>query len=90
MDRFSAHELQRNPAPVQEAAFKAPVAITYHGRDRLIIMSVDEYERLKRRDRQVFRIEELPEDYVELLKEPYSDPEQDALNYLLDDLHGPS
>jgi hypothetical protein len=48
-------------------------------------MSTDEYERLKRRDRQSLRIENLPEEYVELLKEPYSNPEQDALNYLLDE-----
>ena len=90
MNRFSAHELQRNPGPIREAAIKSPVAITYHGRDRLIIMSVDQYQRLKRRDRQVFRIEDLPRDYIEILREPYSAPEQDALNHLLDDLHGAS
>jgi len=85
MDRFTAQDLQRNPGPVQQAAGKTPVAITYRGRDRFVMMSTDEYERLKRRDRQSFRIEDLPEEYVELLKEPYSNPEQDALNYLLDE-----
>ena len=36
---------------VKDKALKAPLAITWNERDRLVILSVDEYERLKRRDR---------------------------------------
>jgi PHD/YefM family antitoxin component YafN of YafNO toxin-antitoxin module len=36
-----------------------PVTITRNGRDRLVVLSVEEYERLKQWDRRVRRIEEL-------------------------------
>ena len=35
-----------------------PVTITSNGRDRLVMMSVEEYRRLKRRDREVLRSED--------------------------------
>ena len=35
----------------QEVALTEPVAITRNGRERVVILSVDEYHRLKRRDR---------------------------------------
>ncbi|HWK48079.1 MAG TPA: type II toxin-antitoxin system Phd/YefM family antitoxin [Stellaceae bacterium] len=85
MRRFSALDLQRSIAPVQEAAIKEPVAITHHGRDRLVLMSIDEFSRLKRRDRQVIAMENLPEEFIRALREPYDDREQAALDHLLDE-----
>ena len=34
-----------------ETALREPVAITSHGRERLVLLSVDEYRRLKSQDR---------------------------------------
>ncbi|CAA6604672.1 Prevent-host-death protein [Rhodospirillaceae bacterium LM-1] len=85
MQRFSSFDLQRNVAKVQEAALKEPVSISYHGRDRLVVLSIDEFERLKRRDRQVISMQELPEEFAAALREPYDDAEQAALDHLLDD-----
>jgi PHD/YefM family antitoxin component YafN of YafNO toxin-antitoxin module len=61
MIRVSSGELQRNIGHIQDIALVEPVTITNKGRDRLVMMSVDEYLRLKRRDREVLRLEDFTE-----------------------------
>jgi PHD/YefM family antitoxin component YafN of YafNO toxin-antitoxin module len=85
MQRFTSLDLQRNTARVQEAALREPVAVSYHGRDRLVIVSIDEFERLKRRDKMVISMEEMPEEFIRALQEPYSGAEQAALDRLMDE-----
>ena len=85
MRRFSSLDLQRNVALVQEAALREPVAVSYHGRDRLVIMPIGEFERLKRRDKMAIAMEDVPEEFASLLKEPYFDAEQAALDHLMDE-----
>jgi len=85
MQRFSSLDLQRNVARVQEAALREPVTVSYHGRDRLVIMPIDEFERLKRRDKMAIALEEIPEEFAALLREPYFDAEQAALDHLMDE-----
>jgi prevent-host-death family protein len=84
MRQFTGVELQRNTGLVQEAALKEPIAITHHGRQRLVLLDIAEYERLKGRDKQVIAIEEMPEIFVAALEEPYYNEEQAALDYLLE------
>jgi hypothetical protein len=45
--------LIKNFGRYREAALKEPVIITNHDRDSLVLMAADEYQRLKRRNRQV-------------------------------------
>ncbi len=85
MQTFSSFDLQRNVALVQEAALREPVAISYHGRDRLVIMPIDEFDRLKRRDKLVIAMEEMPDEFVQALQQPYDNPEQAALDHLMDE-----
>ncbi|MEC4593143.1 MULTISPECIES: type II toxin-antitoxin system prevent-host-death family antitoxin [Nitrospirillum] len=85
MRRFSSLDLQRNVAQVQEAALREPVTVSYHGRDRLVILSVDEFERLKQRDKMVISMEEMPEEFLRALQEPYYDADQAALDHLMDE-----
>ncbi|TAN49832.1 MAG: type II toxin-antitoxin system Phd/YefM family antitoxin [Rhodospirillales bacterium] len=85
MQRFSSFDLQRNVAKVQEAALKEPVSVSYHGRDRLVILPIDEFERLKRRDKQVISMQDLPDEFLAALQEPFENAEQAALDHLLDD-----
>lgn len=85
MQTFSSLDLQRNVARVQEAALREPVAISYHGRDRLVIMPIDEFDRLKRRDKLVISMEEIPDEFVRALQEPYHNAEQAALDHLMDE-----
>jgi prevent-host-death family protein len=51
--KVSTAELMRNFGPLADKALTEPVTITKNGRDRLVLLSVEEYARLKRRDRQV-------------------------------------
>ena len=61
MLKVPAAEAQRNFGLYQDKALTQPVAVTRNGRPRVVMISVEEYERLKRRDRQVFRTEEAPD-----------------------------
>lgn len=46
MQTFRSQDMQKQAAAVQEAAMRAPVLITYHDRPRLVVMSMEEFERL--------------------------------------------
>jgi hypothetical protein len=47
MLKFTSLDLQQRIGDVQNAALKEPVAVTFHGRPRNVMMSVEEFERLK-------------------------------------------
>ena len=81
MQSFSGVELQRNSGPVQEAAMREPVLITHHGRPRLVVMHVDEYERLKRRDRRAVRIENISDEFKSLLSEQAAGGSGDGIDW---------
>lgn len=68
MIKVSSGELQRKIGHFQDMALVEPVTITNNGRDRLVMMSVEEYRRLKRRDRQVMGLEDFSEADVEALR----------------------
>jgi PHD/YefM family antitoxin component YafN of YafNO toxin-antitoxin module len=53
MVRVSAGELQRQWGRIQDMALAEPVTVTCNGRDRMVLLSTEEYNRLKRRDREV-------------------------------------
>ena len=46
-----------------------PVAVTRNGRERTVMISVDEYHRLKRRDRQVLALEDFTDADIAALEE---------------------
>ena len=56
MITISSAEFQRNFGRYQDVALTEPVAITRNGRKRVVVLSVDEYHRLKQRDRQVLSL----------------------------------
>jgi prevent-host-death family protein len=58
MITITSAEFQRNFGRYQDAALTEPVAITRNGRERIVVLAVDEYHRLKRRDRQVLGLED--------------------------------
>ena len=68
MVRVSSGELQRKIGHIQDLALVEPVTITNNGRDRLVMMSVEEYHRLKRRDREVMGLEDFTEADIEALR----------------------
>ncbi len=52
----------KNYGSLADKALSEPVTITKNGRDRLVIISADEYSRLKRRDRRVVRLEDFTDE----------------------------
>jgi PHD/YefM family antitoxin component YafN of YafNO toxin-antitoxin module len=48
----------------QSIALREPVSITSSGHERLVMLSANEYKRLKRRDRQVLAREDFAPDLV--------------------------
>ncbi len=67
MKTVSAAELQRNIGRYQDIALREPVAVTRNGRESCVLLSTDEYKRLKQRDRRVFRAEDLDEETITLI-----------------------
>lgn len=52
-------EMQRDFALWRDRARQQPVGIVQNGRPEVIMLSAEEYQRLKRRDREALRVEEL-------------------------------
>ena len=50
MEHFTAYDLQRHVGRVQDAAAKAPVAITHHGTERFVLMDFARWRELGRGD----------------------------------------
>jgi prevent-host-death family protein len=65
--RISSAEFQKKFGSLADHALTEPVTITRNGRDRLVLMSVQEYDRLKRRDRRVVRLEDFTDEEMALI-----------------------
>jgi PHD/YefM family antitoxin component YafN of YafNO toxin-antitoxin module len=65
--KVSTADFIKNYGTLADKALTEPVIITKNGRDRLVILSADEYARLKRRDRRVVRLEEFSDDEMALI-----------------------
>ena len=64
-----ASDLPLQWGKVQAMALDAPVALTRDGRDSMVLMSADEFSRLKRRDREVLSFADFsPQDLVAIGK----------------------
>jgi prevent-host-death family protein len=68
MIRVTEREFQRAFDTLSDRALQEPVTITKEGRDHLVVLSADEYARLKRRDRRTGLTSELPEEWVEAVR----------------------
>jgi len=65
--RISTADFIKNFGALADQALSEPVRITKHGRDRLVMLSATECDRLKRRDRRVVRLEDLTDEELELI-----------------------
>jgi prevent-host-death family protein len=63
----TARDFQREPGRWQDEAMRHPVRITRHGRARLVLLAVEEYDRLAKQDRRAFRPENLSESDLHLI-----------------------
>lgn len=60
----SAGDLVRQFSHYSDVALGQPVIVTRNGRPRNVLISVEEYERLKKRDQQAFLAAETPEHFL--------------------------
>ena len=66
---ISSTEFQRNVGLYTNKAVQEPLIITAHGRDRLALLSIEDYNRLKMLDdREALTTENLPDDLLQELE----------------------
>jgi PHD/YefM family antitoxin component YafN of YafNO toxin-antitoxin module len=65
--RVSTADFIKNYGDYADKALTEPVTITKNGRDRLVVLAAGEYQRLKRRDRHVRRVEDLTDAEIALI-----------------------
>ena len=80
MITISAAEFQRHFGRYQDEALLHPVAITRNGRERLVVLSSEEYHRLRRRSREVLRAEDLTDAELDLVAKTEMDPRHNHLH----------
>ena len=85
MAKVSSLEYQQNVGHYQDLAIAEPVRITKHGRDHVVILSVQEYEWLKRLEGQALYAWEVPEDIVAEIEKAEVPPVYEYLDAELDD-----
>ena len=65
--RVTTADFIKHYGTLADRALSEPVTITKNGRDRLVVLSAEEYERLCRRDRHVLRAGDLTDEEVALI-----------------------
>ena len=68
-----------------DEAMLHPVGIQRHGTTRVVMISLKEYERLLRRDRQVLLVKDLDNETLEAIRTAEPSERSKALNHLMDD-----
>jgi prevent-host-death family protein len=65
---LSASEFPDRVGEALDRSLSQPVLITKHGRPRNVVLSYDEYERLRARDRRAVRAEDLTDEDIAALE----------------------
>jgi prevent-host-death family protein len=83
--KVTSAEFQKGYGRYREAALKAPVTITNHGRDSLVLLAADEYRRLKRRERRVMGLDDFTDADIAAIEASEPPPEAAAFDDERDD-----
>jgi PHD/YefM family antitoxin component YafN of YafNO toxin-antitoxin module len=83
MIRVSSTEFGKEVGRYQDAALTQAVVVTRNGRDRTVMISADEYRRLKRRDREVLGLDDFTDADIEAVRRAKPSPESAAFNHEL-------
>jgi len=78
--KVSSAEFIKNYGQLADKALTEPITITRNGHERLVLLSVDEYARLKRRDRRVYRVGEIPDDLIDAISQAEAPAEAAAFD----------
>ena len=77
---LSASEFQDRVGEALDRSLKQPVLITKHGRPRNVVLSYEEYERLRDRDRRAVRAEDLTDEDIAALEASETAPGYEHLD----------
>ena len=80
MPQVSSGDVQKNFGEYRVIAEEEPVYVSHYNKPSVVIVSADEYARLKRRDKQVMATEDLPEWLVEQIASSEMDQKYDHLD----------
>jgi prevent-host-death family protein len=83
--RVTTADFIRNYSSLADKALAEPVTITKHGRDRLVVLAADEYERLKRRDRRIVSAADITDEEAALIAQAEVSAEFRDLDSEIDD-----
>jgi PHD/YefM family antitoxin component YafN of YafNO toxin-antitoxin module len=67
--KVSTADFIKNYGTLADKALTEPLTITKNGRDRFVLVDAAEFDRLKRRDRKVYGLGEMPDELFELVKQ---------------------
>ena len=79
--RVTSTEFQARFGQLADKALTGPVTITKNGHDRLVLISAEEYARLRRRERRVYRSGEMPQYLLDAIRQAER-PSARILDYL--------
>lgn len=79
--KVPAAEFVENFSRYQDLALTRPVAITRDGREGTVLVSAEEYARLKRRDRRVMSLADFTTDDLEALEKACPPDEAAAFDH---------
>ncbi|MBM3647847.1 MAG: type II toxin-antitoxin system Phd/YefM family antitoxin [Alphaproteobacteria bacterium] len=66
--RATAASVQKNFGYYRDAALRRPLTVTHHGRPSVVIIAAEEYERLRRLDRQTLSVEEIGDETIAAIR----------------------
>lgn len=78
--RVSTADFIKNYGTLADKALQEAVTITKNGRDRLVMISAEEYSRLKRRDRRMVKLEDFTDAEMALIAATEAAPEDEGLD----------
>ncbi len=84
MIKVSSTEFDREPNRYQGIALAEPVVVTRNGRDTVVVISVEEFQRLKRNDRTALGIEDFTPGEIEAVRAAQPSQEAEGFNYEVD------
>lgn len=74
MITVTSEELRQHFERCQDEALRQPITITLGGEERLVMISFEEYRRLKRRDRRALRAEDFTDAEIVAIANTEMDP----------------
>ncbi|WP_029009472.1 type II toxin-antitoxin system Phd/YefM family antitoxin [Azospirillum halopraeferens] len=80
MHEVSAAEFRRSIGRYQDPALREAVTVTRHGRESTVLISREEHERLKRRDRHALSLDDFADADIAALEASTPVPESMAFN----------